>query len=50
MDKSSFPVAAKAYAALLDHPLGGPFLPNKSSPPAQIENLNEELRGGGFLK
>ena len=43
MDKSSFPVATKDYANLLGRNIGKPFLPNKCSPPAQIENLRNEL-------
>ena len=49
MDKSSFPVATKDYANLLGINAGGPFLPNKPSPPAQIENLRKELEKAGFL-
>jgi 4-hydroxy-tetrahydrodipicolinate synthase len=43
MDKSSFPVATKDYANLLEHPVGKPFLPNKPSPQGQLENLRKEL-------
>jgi 4-hydroxy-tetrahydrodipicolinate synthase len=42
-DKSSFPVATKDYANMRGRRVGNPFLPNKCSPPAQIENLRKEL-------
>jgi 4-hydroxy-tetrahydrodipicolinate synthase len=48
-DKSSFPVAAKDCANLRGRGLGGPYLPNKPSPPAQMENLRRELAGAGLL-
>ncbi|MCL2478744.1 MAG: dihydrodipicolinate synthase family protein [Treponema sp.] len=50
MDKSSFPVAAKDCANLLGRNVGKPFLPNKCSSPAQIENLRRELEKAGLLK
>jgi 4-hydroxy-tetrahydrodipicolinate synthase len=43
MDRSSFPVAVKDYANLRGHRVGAPYLPNKPSPPAQMENLRQEL-------
>ncbi|MCL2832859.1 MAG: dihydrodipicolinate synthase family protein [Treponema sp.] len=49
MDKSSFPVAAKDYANLIGRNVGNPFLPNKCSPPAQIENMRRELEKAGLL-
>jgi 4-hydroxy-tetrahydrodipicolinate synthase len=49
MDQSSFPVAAKDYANLRGRGLGIPFLPNKPSPPAQMENLRQELIKAGLL-
>jgi 4-hydroxy-tetrahydrodipicolinate synthase len=49
MDKSSFPVATKDYANLRGRGLGDPYLPNKISPPAQMENLKQELIKGGLL-
>jgi 4-hydroxy-tetrahydrodipicolinate synthase len=49
MDKSSFPVAAKDYANLRGRHVGNPYLPNKPSPPPQIENLKQELVKAGFL-
>jgi 4-hydroxy-tetrahydrodipicolinate synthase len=49
MDKSSFPVATKDYAYLRGRILGIPYLPNKPSPPAQMENLRQELIKGGLL-
>ncbi|GHV87516.1 4-hydroxy-tetrahydrodipicolinate synthase [Spirochaetia bacterium] len=49
MDKSSFPVATKDYANLRQHPVGKPFLPNKPSPQAQMENLRKELEKAGLL-
>jgi 4-hydroxy-tetrahydrodipicolinate synthase len=48
-DKSSFPVAAKDLANLRKHYVGKPFLPNKCSPPAQMENLKQELIKAGLL-
>jgi 4-hydroxy-tetrahydrodipicolinate synthase len=49
-DKSSFPVAAKDCANLRGRALGGPYLPNKPSPPAQMENLRRELARAGLLE
>jgi 4-hydroxy-tetrahydrodipicolinate synthase len=49
MDKSSFPVAAKDYGNLRGRKLGAPYLPNKPSPPAQMENLRQELIKAGLL-
>jgi 4-hydroxy-tetrahydrodipicolinate synthase len=49
MDKSSFPVATKDYGNLRGRRLGNPYLPNKPSPPAQMENLRQELLRGGLL-
>jgi 4-hydroxy-tetrahydrodipicolinate synthase len=49
MDKSSFPVATKDYANLRGHSMGEPFLPNKPSPQAQMENLRKELEKAGLL-
>jgi 4-hydroxy-tetrahydrodipicolinate synthase len=49
MDKSSFPVAAKDYARLLGRPVGNPFPPSLSSPPAQMENLRKELVKAGLI-
>jgi 4-hydroxy-tetrahydrodipicolinate synthase len=43
MDQSSFPVAVKDYANLRGHRVGAPYLPNKPSPPAQMEKLRQEL-------
>jgi 4-hydroxy-tetrahydrodipicolinate synthase len=48
-DKSSFPVAAKDCANLRGRRLGNPYLPNKPSPPAQMENLREKLAAAGLL-
>jgi 4-hydroxy-tetrahydrodipicolinate synthase len=48
-DKSSFPVAAKDCANLRGRELGGPYLPNRPSPPAQMENLRRELARAGLL-
>ncbi|MDR1278673.1 MAG: dihydrodipicolinate synthase family protein [Treponema sp.] len=48
-DKSTFPVAAKDCANLRGRELGGPYLPNKPSPPAQMENLRRELEKAGLL-
>jgi 4-hydroxy-tetrahydrodipicolinate synthase len=42
-DKSSFPVATKDYANIVGRNVGNPYLPNKCSPPAQQENLKQEL-------
>jgi 4-hydroxy-tetrahydrodipicolinate synthase len=42
-DKSSFPVATKDYANIVGRKVGNPYLPNTCSPPAQIENLKQEL-------
>jgi len=42
-DKSSFPVATKDYANIVGRKVGAPYLPNKCSPPAQVENLRQEL-------
>jgi 4-hydroxy-tetrahydrodipicolinate synthase len=42
-DKSSFPVATKDYANIVGRKVGDPYLPNKCSPPAQVENLRQEL-------
>jgi 4-hydroxy-tetrahydrodipicolinate synthase len=42
-DKSSFPVATKDYANLVGRKVGNPYLPNKCSPPAQMDNLRQEL-------
>jgi 4-hydroxy-tetrahydrodipicolinate synthase len=42
-DRSSFPVAAKDCARLRGRNLGDPYLPNKPSPPAQMEKLRQEL-------
>ncbi|MDR0708933.1 MAG: dihydrodipicolinate synthase family protein [Spirochaetaceae bacterium] len=49
MDQSSFPVAVKDYAALRGRRVGNPYLPNKPSPPAQMENLRRELANAGLL-
>ena len=49
MDKSSFPVATKDCANLLGLEAGNPFLPNKSSPAAQMENLRITLENAGLL-
>ena len=49
MDKSSFPVATKDYANLIGRKMGNPYLPNKCSPPAQMENLRRELIKAGLL-
>ncbi|MDR2739039.1 MAG: dihydrodipicolinate synthase family protein [Treponema sp.] len=49
MDKSSFPVATKDYGNLRGRDVGDPYLPNKSSPPAQMENLRQELIRAGLL-
>jgi 4-hydroxy-tetrahydrodipicolinate synthase len=49
MDKSSFPVATKDYGNLRGRNMGGPYLPNKPSPPAQMENLRRELAAAGLL-
>ena len=49
MDKSSFPVATKDYARLRGRKAGNPYLPNKCSPPNQIENLRKELEKAGLL-
>ncbi|QEN09476.1 dihydrodipicolinate synthase family protein [Oceanispirochaeta crateris] len=48
IDKSSFPVATKDYANLVGTKVGVPFLPNKPSPPEQMECLKQELVKGGF--
>jgi 4-hydroxy-tetrahydrodipicolinate synthase len=48
-DKSSFPVAAKDCANLRGRKAGDPYLPNKPSPPAQMENLRRELAKAGLL-
>jgi 4-hydroxy-tetrahydrodipicolinate synthase len=48
-DKSTFPVAAKDCANLRGRELGGPYLPGKPSPPAQMENLRGELEKAGLL-
>jgi 4-hydroxy-tetrahydrodipicolinate synthase len=48
-DKSSFPVATKDCANLRGHSVGKPFLPNKPSPQAQMENLRRELEKAGLL-
>ena len=42
-EKSSFPVATKDYANIIGRKVGNPYLPNKCSPPAQVENLRQEL-------
>jgi 4-hydroxy-tetrahydrodipicolinate synthase len=42
-DKSSFPVATKDYANIVGREVGVPYLPNKRSPPAQLESLRQEL-------
>ena len=42
-DKSSFPVATKDYANIVGRNVGNPYLPNKCSPPGQVENLKQEL-------
>jgi 4-hydroxy-tetrahydrodipicolinate synthase len=49
MDQSSFPVAVKDYANLRGRKVGNPYLPNKPSPPAQMENLRRELVKAGIL-
>ncbi|MDR1901890.1 MAG: dihydrodipicolinate synthase family protein [Treponema sp.] len=49
-DGSSFPVAAKDCANLRGLGLGDPYLPNKPSPPAQMENLRRELTQAGLLE
>ena len=49
MDKSSFPVATKDCANITGRNIGSPFLPNKTSPPAQMENLRKELEKAGLL-
>ncbi|MDR1058920.1 MAG: dihydrodipicolinate synthase family protein [Treponema sp.] len=48
-DKSTFPVAAKDCANLRGRELGGPYLPGKPSPPAQMENLRQHLLKAGLL-
>jgi 4-hydroxy-tetrahydrodipicolinate synthase len=48
-DKSSFPVAAKDCANLRGRNLGPPYLPHQPSPPAQMENLRQELIRAGLL-
>jgi 4-hydroxy-tetrahydrodipicolinate synthase len=48
-DKSSFPVAAKDCSNLRGRNMGDPYLPNKPSPPAQMENLRQELIRAGLL-
>jgi 4-hydroxy-tetrahydrodipicolinate synthase len=48
-DKSTFPVAAQDCANLRGRQLGGPYLPGKPSPPAQMENLKRELEKAGLL-
>ncbi|NLZ76471.1 MAG: dihydrodipicolinate synthase family protein [Spirochaetales bacterium] len=47
-DASSFPVATKDLANLVGLEVGKPFLPTKSSPPAQLENLRKRMVEGGF--
>jgi 4-hydroxy-tetrahydrodipicolinate synthase len=47
-DKSSFPVAAKDFAHLRGRQLGKPYVPNKPSPPAQMETLRRELAQAGL--
>jgi 4-hydroxy-tetrahydrodipicolinate synthase len=49
-DKSTFPVAAKDCANLRGRELGGPYLPAKPSPPAQMEKLRRELAKAGLLE
>jgi 4-hydroxy-tetrahydrodipicolinate synthase len=49
MDKSSFPVATKDYANLRGRAVGNPYLPNKRSPPEQMEKLRQELIKAGLL-
>ena len=49
MDKSSFPVATKDYARLCGRKTGKPYLPNKCSPAAQMENLRKELEKAGLV-
>jgi 4-hydroxy-tetrahydrodipicolinate synthase len=49
MDKSSFPVATKDYANLRGQRVGNPYLPNKCSPPAQMEKLRQELIKAGII-
>jgi 4-hydroxy-tetrahydrodipicolinate synthase len=48
-EKSSFPVATKDYANIVGRGVGVPYLPTKCSPPAQIENLRQELKKAGLL-
>ena len=47
-DASSFPVATKDLANLVGLDVGKPFLPSKSSPPAQMKNLRDRMVKGGF--
>lgn len=47
-DASSFPVATKDLANLVGLDVGQPFLPSKSSPPAQMKNLRDRMVEGGF--
>jgi 4-hydroxy-tetrahydrodipicolinate synthase len=49
MDQSSFPAAAKDYANLRGRRVGAPYLPNKCSPPEQMEKLRLELVKAGLL-
>jgi 4-hydroxy-tetrahydrodipicolinate synthase len=48
-DKSSFPVATKDYANIVGRNAGNPYLPNKRSPPGQVEALEKELRKANLL-
>ena len=48
-DKSSFPVATKDYANIVGRKVGKPYLPNKCSPPAQVENLKSQLIKSNLL-
>jgi 4-hydroxy-tetrahydrodipicolinate synthase len=47
-DKSSFPVGTKDYANIVGRNVGDPYLPNKASPAAQMENLKRELVKAGL--
>lgn len=49
MDNTSFPVATKDYANLLDLAVGAPVLPSKPCTEKQLVQLRAELAKAGFL-
>ncbi|MFH2114813.1 MAG: dihydrodipicolinate synthase family protein, partial [Spirochaetota bacterium] len=49
MDSTSFPVATKDYAKLLDLNVGHPILPSKPCTEKQLVQLRDELVKAGYL-